>query len=40
MGPDLMIEIGQYTEAIRPGRQDQRKLRSKGFSGFIYRVAA
>ena len=40
MGPDLMIEIGQYTEAIRPGRQDQRKLRPKGFAGFIYRVAA
>lgn len=39
-GSDLMIEIGQYTEAIRPGRQDQRKLRPKGFSGFVYRVAA
>lgn len=40
IGSDLMIEISQYTEAIRPGRQDQRKLRHKSFSGFVYRVAA
>ena len=25
---------------IRPGRQDERNLRVKGFPGFVYRVAA
>ena len=29
-----------YTVPIRPGRQDQRDLRVKGFPGFVYRVAA
>ena len=39
-GLDLIEEIGRYVEAIRPGRQDQRKLRYKRFAGFVYRVAA
>lgn len=37
---DLMEEISRHVEAVRPGRQDQRKLRYKRFVGFIYRVAA
>ena len=36
----LLLEIGRYTEPIRPGRQDVRKLRKKAFVGFVYRVAA
>lgn len=40
IGSDLMMEIGKYIEAIRPGRQDQRKLCTKSFSGFVYRIAA
>lgn len=40
VGLNLIEEIGRYIEAVRPGRQDQRKLRPKGFAGFVYRVAA
>ena len=36
----LMEDIVRYTVPIRPGRQDQRDLRVKGFPGFVYRVAA
>ncbi|WP_312159525.1 IS4 family transposase [Oscillibacter sp.] len=36
----LMENIARYTVPIRPGRQDQRDLRVKGFPGFVYRVAA
>ena len=36
----LLEDIAQYTVPIRPGRQDQRDLRVKGFPGFVYRVAA
>lgn len=36
----LMEEIARYTVPIRPGRQDQRELKVKGFPGFVYRVAA
>ena len=36
----LLIGIKQNTEPIRPGRQDKRKLKAKGFVPFIYRVAA
>ena len=36
----LMKEIARYTVPIRPGRQDQRNLRVKGFPGFVYRIAA
>ena len=39
-GLDLIEEIGRHVEAVRPGRQDQRKLRYKRFAGFVYRVAA
>ena len=35
---DLMDDIAQQTIPIRPGRQDQRNLRVKGFPGFTYRV--
>lgn len=37
---ELMKQITKNSVAIRPGRQDQRKLRAKGFVGFTYRVAA
>lgn len=36
----LLKDIARYTVPIRPGRQDQRNLRVKGFPGFVYRVAA
>lgn len=36
----LMADIRRYTVPIRPGWQDQRDLRVKGFPGFVYRVAA
>lgn len=36
----LLKDIARYTVPIRPGRQDQRDLRVKGFPGFVYRVAA
>lgn len=39
-GDKLRTQIARYTVPIRPGRQDQRKLRAKGFVGFTYRVAA
>lgn len=39
-GETLLKEIARYTVPIRPGRQDQRDLRVKGFPGFVYRVAA
>lgn len=35
---DLLADIARHTVPIRPGRQDQRNLRVKGFSGFAYRV--
>ena len=34
----LVADIARYTVPIRPGRQDQRNLRVKGFLGFAYRV--
>lgn len=34
---DRMIE--KYILPIRPDRKDKRKLRTKAFSGFLYRVA-
>ena len=39
-GEQLMRDIAKHTEPVRPGRQDQRNLRVKGFTGFVYRVAA
>lgn len=39
-GEKLLKDIARYTVPIRPGRQDQRNLRVKGFPGFVYRVAA
>lgn len=39
-GDKLMENIARYTVPIRPNRQDQRNLRTKGFPGFVYRVAA
>ena len=39
-GKQLMQDIARYTEPVRPGRQDERKLRPKSFVGFLYRVAA
>ena len=36
----LLNDIARYIVPIRPGRQDQRNLRVKGFPGFVYRVAA
>lgn len=36
----LLHDIARYTVPIRPGRQDERNLRVKGFPGFVYRVAA
>ncbi len=35
-----MREISRNTIPIRPGRQDERNLRAKGFSWFTYRIAA
>lgn len=37
---DLECQIGRNLVAVQEGRQDQRKLRSKGWAGFLYRVAA
>lgn len=37
---ELLNEIARHTVPIRPGRQDQRDLRAKGFPGFVYRVFA
>lgn len=39
-GDKLMENIARYTVPVRPGRQDLRDLRVKGFPGFVYRVAA
>ena len=39
-GDKLMKDIARYTVPIRPDRQDLRSLRTKGFPGFVYRVAA
>lgn len=39
-GEKLINDIVRYTVPIRPGRQDQRDLRVKGFPSFVYRVAA
>ena len=36
----LLKEIARYTVPIRPDRQDERNLKTKGFAGFVYRVAA
>lgn len=36
----LLKEIARYTEPVRPGRRDERNIRAKSFSGFIYRVSA
>lgn len=37
---ELVREMAKHAVPIRPGRQDQRKLKAKGFVGFTYRVAA
>ncbi len=39
-GWELMRDIAKYTEPVRPGRRDERNLRAKGFSGFVYRISA
>lgn len=39
-GYKLMQTISRYIEPVRPGRADERKLKAKGFAGFVYRVAA
>lgn len=39
-GEMLRAEIARYTVPIRLGRQDERNLKTKGFAGFVYRVAA
>ena len=39
-GDKLLSEISRHTVPIRPGRQEQRNLRVKGFPGFVYRIAA
>lgn len=39
-GEKLLKEIARYTVPIRLGRQDERNLKTKGFAGFVYRVAA
>ena len=39
-GEQLMRDIARYAEPVRPGRQDERKIRAKAFEGFVYRVAA
>lgn len=39
-GELLMKKIQHYTEPIRPGRADKRKVRPKSFIAFTYRVAA
>ncbi len=36
----LLTDIGKYSEPIRPGRHDKRKMTQKKFAGFTYRVAA
>jgi len=39
-GDELARQIARHTVPIRPGRQDQRNLKAKGFVGFTYRMAA
>lgn len=39
-GETVMQEISHNTIPIRPGRADERNLRTKSFPGFVYRVAA
>lgn len=39
-GAKLLEQIARYSIPIRPGRADQRKIKPKSFSGFVYRVAA
>lgn len=39
-GEQLMQDIARYTEPVRPGRRDARKITPKSFVSFIYRVAA
>ena len=39
-GDKLRESVARYTVPIRPGRQDQRDLKTKGFPSFVYRVAA
>lgn len=39
-GEKLMQDIARYTEPVRLGRQDERNIKAKGFSGFTYRVSA
>ncbi len=36
----LLEEIARYTVPVRPDRQDERNLKTKGFAGFVYRIAA
>ena len=36
----LLRDIARYIVPIRPGRQNERDLRVKGFPGFVHRVAA
>lgn len=36
----LLLDIAKYTEPVRPGRQDERNIKSKSFVGFVYRVPA
>lgn len=36
----LLLEMGEYSEPIRPGRSDIRNVKHKRFVGFSYRVAA
>ena len=36
----LLKDIARYTEPVRPGRRDERNIRAKSFTGFIYRVSA
>ena len=39
-GKEVMQKISRHTVPIRPGRQDERNLRAKGFGWFTYRIAA
>lgn len=37
---EIYQKIGNYIKPIRPGRKDQRNIQTKGFPGFVYRVAS
>ncbi len=39
-GEKLLEDIGKYIQPVRPGRKDKRKMRTKTFIGFLYRIAA